>query len=168
MTAPVKVVFVCLGNICRSPMAERIAERHAGDRPVEWSSVAVTRENQGAGMDFRAARRLERSGYRGVDHVSRQVTPDDLDADLLIAMENRHLVHLRKLGADDDKLALLTDFDPQAEPGSGVPDPWYGEEAGFDDTLAALEAAMPGIMAHVDDLLRQRAAAGDDDATARD
>ncbi|MGJ3508530.1 low molecular weight protein-tyrosine-phosphatase [Enemella sp. A6] len=167
MTAPLEVVFVCLGNICRSPMAERIAEHHGGDRPVHWSSVGTSRENQGLDMDSRAARRLERSGYRGTDHEARQVTRSDLDADLLIAMEERHLAHLRRMGADEAKLALLTDFDPGAEPGSGVPDPWYGDEDGFDDTLASLEAAMPGIMARVDELLGQRASAVDDDDAAR-
>ena len=61
---------------------------------------------------------------------------------------------MRKLAPGADHLALLTDFDPDAEPGSGVPDPWYGEADGFEDTLAALEAAMPGILARATSLRR--------------
>lgn len=155
--APLQVVFACLGNICRSPMAERIVEFHAGDRPVEWSSIGVESDMVGLPMDSRAAARLDSSGYRSADHVARQAVVEHLDADLIIAMEERHLKVLRRLGARDDQIALFTDFIPGAEPGSPVPDPYYGDADGFDDTLATIEAAVPGILARVDELLQQRA-----------
>lgn len=156
--APLQVVFACLGNICRSPMAERIAEFHAGDRPVEWSSIGVESDMVGLPMDSRAAARLDKSGYRSVDHVARQAVVDHLDADLIIAMEERHLKVLRRLGARDEQLALFTDFVPGAEPGSPVPDPYYGDDEGFDDTLATIEAGVPAILARVDEMLAERAA----------
>lgn len=64
-------------------------------------------------------------------------------------MEDLHLSRLRRLAPDAANLSLLTDFDPDAAPGSGVPDPWYGSAAGFDQTLAAVEAAMPGVLERV-------------------
>ena len=61
---------------------------------------------------------------------------------------------MRRLAPDAANLALLTDFDPDAAPGSGIDDPWYGDAAGFDDTLAAVEAAMPGVLARASELRR--------------
>ena len=59
------------------------------------------------------------------------------------------MARMRRLVPDYADFVLLTDFDPDAEPGSGVPDPWYGTADGFADTLAAIEAAMPGLLRRV-------------------
>lgn len=150
---PVRVVFVCWGNICRSPMAERVAIRYAeraGLSGVEFSSAATSTEELGEPMDPRAARTLRRHGYSADGHLAHQIDAAELErADLVIAMEQLHVERLRRLDPDAEQIALLTDFDPAAEPGTGVPDPWYGDEAGFSDTLAAIEAAMPGIIDRV-------------------
>ena len=61
-------------------------------------------------------------------------------------MEDSHVRSVMELATDPSKVSLLTDFDPAAEPGSGVPDPWFGSDTGFYDTLAAIEAAMPGLL----------------------
>ena len=61
-------------------------------------------------------------------------------------MEDSHVRSVLKLAPDPSKVSLLTDFDPAAEPGSGVPDPYFGSDTGFYDTLAAIEAAMPGLL----------------------
>jgi protein-tyrosine phosphatase len=157
---PVRVVFVCWGNICRSPMAERVAIRQAADQGltgIEFTSAATSSEELGEPMDQRAARTLRRHGYDANDHVAHRIDRAELDgADLVIAMED---LHVRKLhGLDPDaEIALLTDFDPDAEPGSGVPDPWYGEETGFTDTLRAIEAAMPRILDRARELASARA-----------
>ncbi len=154
---PVKVVFVCWGNICRSPMAERVAERAAAEESLEgvrFSSAATSTEELGEPMDPRAAAVLRRHGYRDGDHVAHQISRDELaGADLVIAMESLHLNRMRRLG-DVSAVRLLTDFDPDADPGAGVPDPWYGDEDGFEGTLAAIEAAMPGVL---DEVRRLRA-----------
>lgn len=155
---PVEVVFVCWGNICRSPIAERVAERQAdtaGVRDVRFTSAATSTEELGQPMDPRAAAVLRRHGYRDGDHVAHQITADEIEsADLVIAMEPLHIDRMRRLGdvetaLADGRLGLLTDFDPEAEPGSGVPDPWYGGPEGFEDTLAAVEAAVPGVLERV-------------------
>ena len=80
--------------------------------------------------------------------------PLNMTLDLVIGLEPYHLDRMRRL-APDAELHLLTDFDPAAEPGSGIDDPWYGDAAGFDDTLASIEAAMPGVLARVRELQRR-------------
>jgi protein-tyrosine phosphatase len=165
-TADLEVIFVCWGNICRSPIAERVAEKQAAGRGIDgvrFSSAATSTEELGEPMDPRAAAVLRRHGYRDGDHVAHQITADELDeADLVIAMETLHIDRMRRLGDVDaalaeDRIALLTDFDPDAEPGSGVPDPWYGGPEGFDGTLAAVEAAIPGVLGRVRQLQQQAA-----------
>jgi protein-tyrosine phosphatase len=150
---PIRVVFVCLGNICRSPMAERVAERAAADAGitgVEFSSAGTISKQYDDAMDRRAAAVLERHGYRHADHRARRVAEAQLgSADLVVAMEDRHVSSVLELATDPSKVTLLTDFDPAAEPGSGVPDPFFGSDAGFSETLTAIEAAMPGLLERV-------------------
>jgi protein-tyrosine phosphatase len=155
-TRPLRVVFVCLGNICRSPIAERVAERAAADAGitgVEFSSAGTISEEYDDPMDRRAAAVLKEHGYRYADHRARRITAAQIEsADLVVAMEDVHLRSVRKLSADPSKVCLLTEFDPLAAPGSGVPDPWFGSAAGFSDTLTAIEAAMPGLLDRIREL----------------
>ncbi|HEY0240926.1 MAG TPA: low molecular weight protein-tyrosine-phosphatase [Friedmanniella sp.] len=151
--APVKVVFVCWGNICRSPIAERVAERYAADAGlsgVEFTSAATSREEIGAPIDSRARGVLARHGYRVDGHSAHQITSDEIaEADLVVAAEPIHVDRMLRVSPDADNLSLLSDYDPAAEPGSGLPDPWYGGPEGFEETLAAVEAAMPGVLEEV-------------------
>ena len=74
---PLRVVFVCLGNICRSPIAERVAERaaaEAGITGVEFSSAGTISEEYDDPMDHRAAAILKEHGYRHADHKARRIT----------------------------------------------------------------------------------------------
>ena len=150
MTRP-HVIFVCWGNICRSPMAAQVARRYADDAGVdiEISSAGVSAEELGNPIDPRAARTLREHDYPVDDHTAHQIDAAEIrDADLVIAMEDIHLDRMARILGEPlgDKGRLLTDFDPAAEPGSGVPDPWYGGQDGFESTLATIEAAMPGIV----------------------
>ena len=154
MSDGVRVVFVCWGNICRSPMAERVARgwaiRESLHGVVEIVSAGVSSEEFGNPIDRRAARVLRDAGYDADGHRARRITAADIRAaDLVIAMEQLHLSRIRQLVPEADNLHLLTDFDPEAVPGSGVDDPWYGPPQGFLDTLAAIEAAMPGVFARL-------------------
>ncbi|WP_375430082.1 low molecular weight protein-tyrosine-phosphatase [uncultured Friedmanniella sp.] len=150
---PVRVVFVCWGNICRSPIAERVAERQAAEAgltDVVFTSAATSTEELGRPMDRRAAAVLRDHGYRSGDHRAHQIDADEIEAaDLVIAMEDIHVRKVLAMAPGATNLSLLTDHDPDAEPGSGVPDPWYGSAAGFEDTLATVEAAMPGVLDRV-------------------
>jgi protein-tyrosine phosphatase len=148
--AAVRVLFVCWGNICRSPIAERVAEHAAAEAAltdVAFSSAATSTEELGQPMDPRAASVLSERGYRHDRHRAHQVTQQEIAAaHLVIAMEDIHIRKMLAMAPGSTNLSLLTDYDPSAEPGSGVPDPWYGSPAGFYGTLNAIEAAMPGIL----------------------
>jgi protein-tyrosine phosphatase len=158
---PFRVVFVCWGNICRSPMADRVAEKLAADRGltgIEFSSAATSTEELGAPMDPRAERVLRAHGYRIGGHRAHQITRDEIErADLVLAMEDIHLRRMASIDPGADNLRLLTGFDPSAPPGSGIDDPWYGPAAGFERTLASIEAAMPGLLDAVSELAADRA-----------
>jgi len=151
MASMTSVVFVCWGNICRSPMAERVAAKYFAEHGlggVELTSAATSREEIGNPIDPRAVRELEKAGYDASNHAAHQITRDEIDAcDLVVAMEDIYLERMRDIygGELPDHVVLLTDHDPQANPGDGVPDPWYGGQDGFVTTLATMERAMPGL-----------------------
>lgn len=140
-----RLAFVCWGNICRSPMAERVARKMARGTDVE--SFGISTEELGNPIDRRAARTLTAAGYDASGHRARQITREDLLAnDLVVAVEPFQLDRLRRM-APEANVVLLNDFDPAKPKGTPLDDPWYGDEAGFADTLADIEAAMPGILA---------------------
>ncbi|MGA4506863.1 low molecular weight protein-tyrosine-phosphatase [Propionibacteriaceae bacterium G1746] len=143
------VLFLCWGNICRSPMGAVVAAE-AAERsgvPGRFSSAGVSDEEHGNPMDSRAMTVLADHSYRPGDHTARQVTPGMLaDVDLVIAAEQHHLDRLQHLGVDLPELALVSDFDPEANPGDPLPDPWYGGREDFEQTLAALVRSMPGLL----------------------
>jgi protein-tyrosine phosphatase len=134
-------------------MAERVAERAAADAGmtnVDFSSAGTISEEYDDPMDRRAAAVLEKHGYRHANHRARRIVEAQLEtSDLVVAMEDSHVSSVLALATDPGKVSLLTDFDPAAEPGSGVPDPYFGSDTGFEDTLTAIEAAMPGLLARI-------------------
>ncbi|WP_028922443.1 low molecular weight protein-tyrosine-phosphatase [Pseudonocardia acaciae] len=146
------VCFVCTGNICRSPIAEKVFATEL-DRAGLADRVRVTSAGTGpwhAGdpADERAVEVLGRHGYP-TGHVARQVNPEHLEADLLVAATDEHVAALtRVLGGREaaEKVRLLRSFDPAAPAGAELPDPYYGGDQGFDEVLAMVEAAMPGLL----------------------
>ncbi|MDO4784538.1 MAG: low molecular weight protein-tyrosine-phosphatase [Propionibacteriaceae bacterium] len=145
-----KIVFVCWGNICRSPMAERVAQKFAADAglDVDITSAAVSSEELGAPIDRRAARVLTEAGYDATGHRAHRITADEIaSADLVIAAEQIHIDRMRHLVPDAQNLRLINDFNPAKRAGTPLIDPWYGPESGFSETLADIEAAMPGLLA---------------------
>ncbi|RRO19208.1 low molecular weight phosphotyrosine protein phosphatase [Saccharopolyspora rhizosphaerae] len=145
------VSFICTGNICRSPMAALIFSeelRRAGlDSQVRVSSAGTGPWHVGEPADPRTEKVLAANDYP-TDHVAAQVDERHLSADLLVAMDESHLRAVRRLADDPDKVRLLRSFDPDAD-GTEVPDPYYGGPNGFEEVLAMVEAAMPGLLAHV-------------------
>ncbi len=150
------VCVVCSGNICRSPIGEivlRGALRRAGlADQVRVSSAGTGDWHVGQSANPRAARVLRAAGYP-TDHVARQITADDLDdIDLVLAADHSHLRHLRRISAHPDRIRLLRSFDPDAETDE-VPDPYYGPDSGFDEVLVMIEAATPGVVQEIREML---------------
>lgn len=143
------VVFVCTGNICRSPIAEKVfaeeLERAGLADRVRVSSAGTGGWHVGSGADDRAAALLRAEGYPDA-HSARQLDAELLSADLLVAMDNDHRRTLQATVPEKDRVRLLRSFDPAASPGAEVPDPYYGDEDGFARTLAMIRAAMPGLV----------------------
>jgi protein-tyrosine phosphatase len=152
MHGVVRVVFVCSGNICRSPMAEKVFAEHlrrAGlHEHVEVCSVGTEGWHVGEPADPRAVEVLARRGYR-TGHAAAQLAHEHAGADLLVALDSGHARALRRLVRDPDRVRLLRSFDPDADADPDVPDPYYGADRGFDDVLDMIEAAMPGMIAWV-------------------
>lgn len=146
------IVFVCTGNICRSPMAEIIfadALRREGlaDR-VRVSSAGTGDWHVGNPADPRTIKALRRAGY-ACEHVAAQLSAQHLSADLLVALDSGHLTALRRLVRDPQRVVLMRSFDRAAGRTLDVPDPYYGGEHGFDDVLSMVHAAVPGLLAWV-------------------
>lgn len=145
----VTVIFVCWGNICRSTMGEQIARSWFADQGLDVlvDSAGVSSEERGNPIDPRAARALAGHGYPVGAHRAQRITAEMIaGADLVLGFEEVHLARMRRLAPSADNLRLVTDFDPNAQPGSGINDPWYGTPRDFEETLRAIEAAMPGIV----------------------
>ncbi|MCC2313438.1 low molecular weight protein-tyrosine-phosphatase [Cellulomonas xiejunii] len=173
MPHPYRVMTVCTGNICRSPMAEvvlreRFAAAGLADA-VEVDSTGISDEERGNPVDWRARSVLRRHGYpTGEGHRARQILPEHiLERDLVLPMTATHARALRRLTGGDpaatSRIRMYRSFDPAApaEPGQpehvlDVDDPWYGPEEGFETTLAEIEAAADGIVAHVREALDYR------------
>jgi protein-tyrosine phosphatase len=145
-----RVVLVCLGNICRSPMAhvvleERLADAGLADR-VEVTSSGTGGWHVGDPMDRRAAATLTAAGYDASRHRARQWAETDADdADLVLAMDQQNLADL---GGPSERVRLFRDFDP-LEPGSDVPDPYYGGDSGFEEVLAMVERTAAALVAEL-------------------
>lgn len=151
----IRLVFVCTGNICRSPMADvmaraALAEAGLADR-VTVSSVGTGGWHVGDGMDPRAAAELESHGYDSA-HVAAQLSEADHSADLLVALDRGHRAHLHDAGVEPDRIRLLRSFDPDAR-GEDVADPYYGDHSGFTSTHREISAALPGLVDEVRHLL---------------
>lgn len=158
---------VCTGNICRSPMAEVVLQERfarAGlDGAVVVDSTGISGEEHGNPIDPRAQQVLRARGYEVPHHRARQVTAVDVAGrDLVLAMTATHAHALRRLARGDvaiaERIRMFRSFDPDA-PTDGpehlldVDDPWYGADAGFEVTMAEIEAAADGIVAHVREAL---------------
>ncbi len=146
----IKILFVCHGNICRSPMAEMILKHLVRERGLEGyviDSAAVSREEIGNGVYPPARRELAAHGVPCADHRARQITPADYESwDYLIGMDTsniRRMLHI--FGGDSaHKVHRLMDF--TARP-ADVSDPWYSGrfDVAYRDILAGCEALLEHI-----------------------
>jgi protein-tyrosine phosphatase len=145
----VHLCFVCSGNICRSPIAEKVFAHELAAAGladgVRVTSAGIGGWHIGEPVDSRAALLLRAEGYRD-EHSARQIDAELLSADLLVALDLEHLRALRRLVPEPERVRLLRSFDPDSPTDAEVPDPYYGEEAGFAEVLTMVRAAVPGLL----------------------
>ena len=151
-----RILFVCLGNICRSPAAEEVMrallrEAHLDGR-VEVDSAGISSYHRGDLPDARMRRHAARRGY-SLTHRSRPVCTDDFFRfDLIIGMDDGNMDALKDLSPSleaDAKLHRMCEYcvDKAVD---AVPDPYYGGAAGFEDVLDILEDACRGLLARIE------------------
>ncbi|MGK2742493.1 low molecular weight protein-tyrosine-phosphatase [Tepidicaulis sp. LMO-SS28] len=148
----VRILFVCLGNICRSPTAEGVFARRAEAAGLDFEadSAGTGDWHIGKAPDPRAASAAKARGYEIAHLRARQVSRDDFSAfDYVLAMDRMNLAELQRLAPTRFKgtLRLFLDFAPDA-PLREVPDPYYGGDDGFAEVLDLIEAASDGLIAH--------------------
>jgi protein-tyrosine phosphatase len=155
MSDRVGVLFVCMGNICRSPLARVAFEWHADRRGVrdrfEIDSCGTGGWHAGEGADPRAVQTARKNGIDLV-HTARQYagTSDVRRFEWLIAMDRTNARNLVAAGAPRERVHLLRSFDPSLrglkEDALEVPDPYYGSERGFDEVFTMVNAACAGLL----------------------
>lgn len=149
-----RVLFVCLGNICRSPTAHGVFEQKIQsqglDKRIEVDSAGTASWHQGNLPDTRSMRAAKGRGY-SLEHLrARQVTEADFDHfDYILAMDANNLADLKALRPTHftGHLGLFLDFGHANE--KEVPDPYHGGEAGFQHVLDLVEDACDGLIHHI-------------------
>jgi protein-tyrosine phosphatase len=152
----VRICFVCLGNICRSPTAEGVMRKLVADAGLVNE---ITIDSAGTGSwhvgELADPRTREAASKRGYDltHRARQLTIADFDRfDLIIAMDRDNLAKVERLSRGHTTrpvIRLLRSFDREAAEHAEVPDPYAGESDGFEHVLDLCESACRGLLEHV-------------------
>jgi protein-tyrosine phosphatase len=147
-----KLLFVCLGNICRSPSAEGIMKKLVRDAGLEdqifIDSAGTSGWHQGELPDSRMRAHAKRRGYV-LDSLSRPVRPSDFEEfDIILAMDDNNYHALKNRAPDiesEQKIYMMTDFSKKLKH-DHVPDPYYGGADGFDLVIDILEDACEGLL----------------------
>jgi len=148
-----RILFVCLGNICRSPMAEGVFRRVADDAGklhlFEIDSAGMGDWHQGQAPDHRAQKAAHGRGVDISAQSARKIELEDFDDfDLVLAMDGANIADLEDIvpHAARHKIRRFLDYAPHLD-ADDVPDPYYGGTAGFDHALDLIEAAAKGLLA---------------------
>ncbi len=160
----ISVLFVCMGNICRSPTGEGVfqnyVEHHGYADQFYIDSAGTIDYHSGEPADARMREAAKKRGYQ-LKSLARKVTEQDIDTfDLIVAMDTDNLIELESLaGGTQKRLRLLGSFiegysDNYDAP--SVPDPYYGGAAGFEPVLDMIESACPMMMSHCLELLNNK------------
>ncbi len=151
----ISILFVCMGNICRSPTArgvfDALLEKHGLTDKVKTDSAGTGAWHVGKAPDSRAREAAKARGYDLDKYRARQVTEADFEKfDLVLAMDKDNLVHLNKIcpAEHQDKLKLLLSYSAATDD-LEVPDPYYGGKRGFELVLDLVEDACEGLLNHI-------------------
>jgi protein-tyrosine phosphatase len=152
---PYRILFVCLGNICRSPTAEgvmRALVRDAGLRErIELDSAGTGDWHIDESPDARATAAARERGVE-LEGRARQVEREDFaEFDLIVAMDRSNLAELRRIAPEDARaeLRLLRDFDPGADGEADVPDPYHGGARGFEHVFDLVHRSCAALLAEL-------------------
>jgi protein-tyrosine phosphatase len=156
MSARVSVVFVCLGNICRSPLAEAVFRHQVRQRGWEdrfdIDSAGTSSYHEGDPPDERSAETARRRGIE-LTGQSRPLRREDLDRfDYVIVMDRENLAKVERLGAGSSthaRIHRLREFDPAAQGELDVPDPYFGGPSGFERVHDMVERSTAQLLEHI-------------------
>ena len=151
----IKVLFVCLGNICRSPLAEGIFKQKIKqeklDRFIIADSCGTSNYHIGSQPDPRTVANALKNGVQ-LDHCGRQLCDDDLEGfDYILAMDKSNYNNILRLPNSNlfaGKVMLMREFDPM-DKGGEVPDPYHGGEQGFQNVFEILDRTMSHFILHL-------------------
>lgn len=149
-----KILTVCLGNICRSPMAEGVLRHRAAAAglTILTDSAGTSHFHSGEAPDRRAQAAMRRQGIDISDLRARQVSAADFEGfDLLLAMDASNLRDLHAIAPTDalrTRARMMMDFAP-GHALREVPDPYYGGDEGFDEVFHMLDEAVAGLIAQI-------------------
>lgn len=150
------VLFVCLGNICRSPLAKSVFRQVVREAGMEnrfvIDSAGTSAYHIGEGPDARTVATARERGVE-VDHVARQIHQTDFERfDYILVMDRenlRNVARLRDRVAPDAEVSLLRAWDPEGGAHAEVPDPWFGAEDGFAEVHDIVERSCRALFEHI-------------------
>src|SRR5687768_9621915 len=156
MSDRIGVLFVCLGNICRSPLAEgvfrELVRQDGVSERFDIDSAGTTDYHAGESPDGRTAEVARRRGVR-LAHAARRIAEPDFDRfDYIVVMDTNNLAKVQRLAArarPDTEVHLLRAFGPAAGEYVAVPDPYFGGPRGFEDVHDMIERACRSLLDHI-------------------